>query len=240
MENHRQAGEQNEMTKELRFTPELFTVLRELKANNNREWFEANKPRYLATVREPLLAFVAAWRPRLMNISPHFVADPKPMGGSVYRPYRDTRFSKNKDPYKTVASAYFWHEAGKENTPGFYLHLEPDQCFVGFGIYQPETALRQTIAYAIATKPEEWLAIKNEKNFKKTFTFGGTSLQRVPKPYEPDHPLAEDLKRKDFIVVGNLTEKQVCAKDFLDKFEALAVTAAPLMAFLTRTANLKW
>ena len=228
------------MSKELRFTPELFTFLRELKANNNREWFDVNKPRFHAEVRDPFLAFIAAWRPRLMNLSAHYVADSKPMGGSLFRIYRDTRFSKNKDPYKTVASAYFPHEAGKENTPGIYLHLEPERCFVGIGLYQPDTTTRQTIAHTIATKPDEWLALKNEKAFKKLFTFSGSSLQRVPKPYDADHPLAEDLKRKDFFVVANLTEKQVCAKDFLDKFETTCATAAPLLRFLTRTVNLAW
>ena len=228
------------MPKELRFTPALFEFLRELKAHNNREWFEANKSRYQADVRDLLLAFIAAWRHRLTTISPHFVADPKPMGGSMFRIYRDTRFSKNKDPYKTVASAYFWHEAGKENTPGFYLHLEPDQCFVGMGVYQPDTPVRQLIAQTIVTRADEWQSIKQDKAFKKAFTFSGDSLQRVPKPYDASHPLAEDLKRKDFIVVANLTEKQVCAKDFLDKYETLCRTAAPLMSFLTRAVSLPW
>jgi uncharacterized protein (TIGR02453 family) len=226
--------------KELRFTPELFTFLRELKANNQRAWFDANKARYQSDVRDPLLAFIAAWRPRLAAISPHYIADPKPMGGSMFRIYRDTRFSKNKDPYKTVASAYFWHEAGKENTPGFYLHLEPDQCFVGMGVYQPDTTMRGVIAQTIARKADDWQAIKQDKAFKQLFTFGGDSLQRVPKPFDADHPLAEDLKRKDFIVVANLTEKQVCAKDFLDKYETLCRTAAPLMAFLTHAMHLRW
>ena len=228
------------MPKELRFTPELFAFLRELKANNNRAWFEANKPRYQAEVRDPFLAFIAALRPRLAALSPHYVADPKPMGGSLFRIYRDVRFAKNKDPYKTVASAYFWHEAGKENTPGFYLHFEPEQCFVGMGMYQPDAVLRAKVAATIAAKADEWQAIKNEQAFKKTFAFGGDSLQRVPKPYDADHPLAADLKRKDFIVIANLTEQQVCAKNFLDTFEKLCVTAAPLMAFLTRAANLPW
>ena len=228
------------MAKELRFTPELFTFLRELKANNNREWFEANKPRFQADVSDPLLAFVAAWRPRLLNLSPHFIADPKPVGGSVSRIHRDQRFSKNKDPYKTALYLAFWHEVRKVNTPVFYLQLDLDQCFMAMGIYQPDTPTRQLIAHTIATHADEWQSIKQEKDFKKTFKFGGESLQRVPKPYEPDHPLAEDLKRKDFIVVANLTEKQVCAKDFLDKFETTCATAAPLLRFLTRTVNLTW
>lgn len=228
------------MAKELRFTPHLFDFLRELKANNNREWFEANKQRYTEDVRDPFLAFIAAFRPRLQNICPRHVADPKPMGGSMFRIYRDTRFSKNKEPYKTTASAFFWHEAGKHETPGFYLHLAPDQCFVGMGLYQPDPKTRIKVTEAIAAQAEQWQAIKGAKEFKKQFEFAGDSLQRVPKPYAADHPLAEDLKRKDFIVVANLTEKQVTAKDFLDRFETLCATGAPLVAFLSRAVGLPW
>ena len=228
------------MAKELRFTPQLFEFLTELKANNNREWFEANKPRYQADVREPFLAFIAALRPRLLNLSPYYVADPKPLGGSLFRIYRDTRFSKNKDPYKTVASAYFWHEAGKLDTPGFYLHLEPGECFIGCGLYQPDPKTRTKVTDAIVAQADEWQRLTGAKEFKKLFKFGGESLQRVPKQYDPAHPLAEDLKRKDFILVANLTEKQVCAKDFLDKYETLVTASAPFVAFLCRAVGLPW
>lgn len=224
------------MAKDLRFPPALFDFLRELKANNNRDWFEANKPRYLADVREPFLAFIAAFRPRLHNLSPHYVAEPK----SMFRIYRDTRFAKDKTPYKTAASAYFWHSAGKLDTPGFYLHMEPGECFVGMGLYQPAPALRNQVVAAIAANADEWRAITSSKEFKKLFTFGGESLQRVPKPYGEDHPLAADLKRKDFIVMAKLTEKQVCASDFLDRYDALCSAAAPLVAFLTRAVGLPW
>lgn len=224
------------MAKDLRFPPALFDFLRELKANNNRDWFEANKACYLADVREPFLAFIAAFRPRLHNLSPHYVAEPK----SMFRIYRDTRFAKDKTPYKTAASAYFWHSAGKLDTPGFYLHMEPGECFVGMGLYQPAPALRNQVVAAIAANPDEWRAITGSKEFKKLFSFGGESLQRVPKPYGEGHPLATDLKRKDFIVMAKLTEKQVCASDFLDRFEALCTAAAPLVAFLTRATGLPW
>ncbi len=224
------------MAKELRFTPALFDFLRELKANNNRDWFEANKPRYLADVRDPFLAFIAALRPRLQNLSPHYVVEPKCM----FRIYRYTRFANDKTPYKTAASAYFWHQAGKLDTPGFYLHMEPGECFVGMGLYQPALALRNQVVAAIAAKADEWQSITGTKEFKKLFKFGGEALQRVPKPYGEDHPLAADLKRKDFIAVAQLTEAQVCAKDFLDKYEALCTAGAPLVAFLTRTVGLPW
>ena len=95
-------------------SPALFDFLREFKANNERSWFEANKFRYHRDVREPMLDFIAAFRAPLADISPHFRADPRPSGGSLFRIYRDTRFSKDKSPYKTNAVAHFRHVAGKD------------------------------------------------------------------------------------------------------------------------------
>ena len=118
----------------------LFDFLRELKANNERPWFEANKARYRAEVRDPMLDFIAAFAEPLSEISPHFRADPRPNGGSLFRIYRDTRFSKDKTPYKTNVGAHFRHEAGKDaHAPGFYLHLEPGMCFAGCGIWHPDS-----------------------------------------------------------------------------------------------------
>jgi uncharacterized protein (TIGR02453 family) len=116
-------------------TPALFEFFRELKANNSKEWFAENKTRYEQQVREPLLAFIADFGLRLPAISPHYVADPRKSGGSLFRIYRDVRFSKDKTPYKTGAGIQFRHERGKDaHAPGFYLHLEPDGCFFGAGI----------------------------------------------------------------------------------------------------------
>ena len=95
-------------------TPELFLFFRELKQNNTREWFQANKSRYEADVREPLLAFITDFGVRLPEISPHYVADARKSGGSMFRIYRDVRFSKDKSPYKTAAGLQFRHESGKD------------------------------------------------------------------------------------------------------------------------------
>src|SRR5262245_6279966 len=121
------------MPKEIRFSPQLFEFLEELKANNNKDWFEANRDRYTEFFREPMLAFIAAFRPRLANVSPYLIADPKPNGGSMLRLHRDLRFSKSKDPYKPMAAAYFWHQSGKESRPGIYLHFDISNCFLGMG-----------------------------------------------------------------------------------------------------------
>jgi uncharacterized protein (TIGR02453 family) len=116
------------------FTPSLFTFLRELAENNNREWFQDNKSRYEQHVKDPALRLIADFGPRLKKISPHFRADPRAVGGSLFRIHRDTRFSKDKSPYKTHTGIQFRHELGKDAyAPGFYLHLEPGQVFCGVG-----------------------------------------------------------------------------------------------------------
>jgi uncharacterized protein (TIGR02453 family) len=102
-------------------TPRTFAFLRELARNNDRRWFEANRERYLSEVRDPLLRFVAAFGPRLTKISRHMAADPRPVGGSLFRIYRDTRFSREKTPYKTHAGMSFRHVGGRDvHGPVFY------------------------------------------------------------------------------------------------------------------------
>jgi uncharacterized protein (TIGR02453 family) len=225
------------MAKELRFTPRLFDFLRELKANNNKEWFDPNKQRYLDDVRDPMLAFIAAIGSRLREISPHLAADPK---RSMFRIYRDIRFSKNKDPYKTVASAFFFHQAAGKEGAGIYLHLEPDTCFLGIGLYHPDPVSRTKVTDAIAAKPEAWRDAISGKEFRKLFRMEGDSMAKLPKQYDPQHPFAEDLKRKDFIVVSSFSEKQACAKDFIERVGRISRVAAPYLEFIIRAVGLKW
>src|SRR5438105_12042155 len=107
---------------------DFFAFFRELKANNNRVWFEDNKQRYRDSVRAPLSAFVSTIAPHVKKISKHFVCDPRPNGGSIFRIYRDVRFSKDKRPYKENAGCYLRHAAGKDvHAPGFYMHFSPGE-----------------------------------------------------------------------------------------------------------------
>ncbi|MCI0524198.1 MAG: DUF2461 domain-containing protein [Acidobacteria bacterium] len=228
------------MAKDLRFTPQLFDFLRELKANNRKEWFDANKDRYLNDARDPMLAFIAALRPRLNAISPFIIADPKPVGGSMLRIYRDIRFSKSKEPYKTMVSAFFYHQTGKENVPGLYLHLDPEHSFLALGIYQPDTATRRKITDAIAAKPEAWGKAISSPGFRKLCKLEGESLSKLPKQYDPDHPFADDLRRKDFIAVAYFSERQVCAKDFIERFDAVCQASNGLLEFLAKAVGVKW
>lgn len=228
------------MAKELRFTPRLFDFLRELKADNKKEWFDANKDRYISDVRDPLLAFIAALRPRLLEISPYLVADPKPSGGSMFRIYRDTRFSKNKEPYKTTASAFFSHQTGGKEGPGIYLHLEPERCFAGIGYWRPDPISRARVTDAIAAKPDVWRDAISGKEFRKLLRLEGDSMAKLPRRYDLQLPFAEDLKRKDFIAASYFSEKQACARDFIERFDNISRVAAPFLGFVIKAAGLKW
>src|SRR5918996_3657025 len=197
------------------FGPELFRFLRDLEANNDRMWFNANKERYEREVRDPALDFVEDFAPHLAEISPHFVADPRPSGGSLFRIHRNTRFSKDKSPYKPYTGIQFRHELGKDaHAPGFYLHLESGGVFAGAGIWHPDQPTLVRIREAIARDPEAW----RKATAGERFRLAGDSLKRAPAGFEPEHPLIEDLKRKDFIGVVTLTENQVCARGFVERF----------------------
>src|SRR5919108_2303301 len=188
------------MAGEVYFSPELFAFLTELRMNNNQTWFLANRDRYESAVRAPFLQFIADFGPLLRTISRHFVADPRPTGGSLFRIYRDVRFSKEKSPYKTQAAAHFPHSApGKDvHAPGFYLHLEPDNCFTAAGLWQPAASPLQRVRDAIVAQPAQWKRCISGKAFRARFTFWGEKLKRAPSGYDPGHPFIEDLKRKDF------------------------------------------
>ncbi len=216
----------------------LFDFLRELRANNERAWFEANKARYREAVRDPMLDFIAAFAGPLAQVSPHFRADPRPNGGSLFRIYRDTRFSKDKTPYKTNVGAHFRHEAGRDaHAPGFYLHLEPETCFAGCGIWHPDGPALAAIRDAIVERADEWRRITTAKDFLGTFELTGQALKRPPRGYDPDHPLIDDLKRKDFVAVTRFSEAEACAPDFPERFAAIARTGAKFTAFLSRAVG---
>ncbi len=221
------------MAGERSFTPAVMKYLKELTDNNNRGWFEKNKPRYLQEVRDPALRFISEFAPHLKKTSPHFRADPRPVGGSLFRIYRDTRFSKDKSPYKTHIGIHFRHERARDvHAPGFYLHIEPGGIFAGVGIWHPEgDALRQ-IREAILDDSTGWKRSAHGKRFGERFDLQGDSLKRAPKGIDPDHPLIEDLKRKDFIGGCSLTQKTLTGTGFIEEFTEICRDGAPFMKYL--------
>ncbi len=229
------------MADKTHFTPALFGFLRELEHNNDRDWFAANKARYLADVRDPMLEFIAGFAPHLKRISARYVADPRPNGGSLFRIHRDIRFSKDKRPYKTNAGAHFRHEAARDaHAPGFYLHLEPGGVFAASGVWHPNGPALAKIRDAIANDATGWRRVTSAKALGPRAYLAGEALKRPPRGYDPDHPLIDDIKRKDFFALASFTEAQACAPGFMDDFAATCRTFAPLTRFLTRALELPW
>jgi uncharacterized protein (TIGR02453 family) len=221
--------------------PELFNFFRDLKKNNNRTWFQQNKDRYENDVKIPLFNFIEAFAHRLPAISPHYQAVARVNGGSFFRIYRDLRFSKDKTPYKTGAALHFRHESAHDvHAPGLYLHLEPDEVFVGCGIWKPRSDTLSRIRTRISEHPDEWLKAINDEEFKSTYSLTGDSLVRPPKGYDPVHPLIEDLKRKDYLASIQLSEKIACQQDFLDQYVELCQISSPFMRYLTESMGLPW
>jgi len=217
------------------FPEDFFDFLSELKANNNRDWFANNKPRYEASVAEPCLDFIAALGPHLAKISPHFLAVPKKIGGSMFRIYRDTRFSKDKTPYKTNAGLQFRHTLGKDaHAPGFYLHLDPDEILMGGGLWKPPSPALAKIRARIDTHGDKWTAAINNKEFVASYgqMRPGNPLILPPKGYDPNHPLIDDLKRRSFFMMAKGTRAQTTRADFPEHVASVFSDAAPVMEFL--------
>lgn len=223
------------------FTKQTLAFLSALAENNKREWFEAHRQEYEDFVRTPALDFISDMSDEMPAISRHFLAQPKKVGGSLMRIYRDTRFSKDKTPYKTNVGIQFRHEVGKDiHAPGYYLHIEPGECFVGIGLWHPDAEALFKIREAIAQNGDAWLAARDDSTFRKHFTLGGDSLANAPRGFAKDHPLVEDLRRKDFICLAPLSAATVISKNLRTQVVERFRQAAPYMRFLCKALELRF
>lgn len=192
----------------------LLHFLEELSRNNHKKWFDANKPRYESEVREPALAFIEAMAKPLAKISPHFLAVPTKVGGSLMRIHRDVRFGHDKTPYKTNVGIHFRHDAGKDvHAPGFYLHVALDECFLGAGVWRPDSPSLAAIRERIVEEPSRWKRVRDGKRFRAAWDLSGESLKRPPRGYDAEHPLIDDLKRKDHIAMAPLDHDGLFSPD---------------------------
>ena len=222
------------------FSKDFFGFFEELAENNNREWFQANKTRYEGVVVQSCLDFITAMAPELKKVSPHFDAIPKKTGGSMFRIYRDTRFSKDKTPYKTNAGIHFRHALGKDaHAPGFYVHLAPGSVWYGCGMWMPPSDALKKIRTTIDQDQAGWKKVKNGKAFKSAFggLAEGNPLSRPPKGYDPDHPLLEDLKKRGFTVGAESSEVAAGKPGFVKEVGKGYKAASPLVKFLCNAVD---
>lgn len=224
------------------FTPELFEFLRDLAESNDRDWFLANKRRYEAAVREPMLQFITDFAPRVATFAPQIQSIPKAVGGSMFRINRDVRFSKDKRPYKSHAAAHFRHSAGKDvHAPGLYLHLEPNSVFAGGGMWRPDGPSLTKLREAIAERPGEWTALVEAEPFASRWRINDEDkLKRPPRGFDKEHPLVEVLKRKSHTAFVEFDEEQACAPDFIDRFADTCKEANDWFRFLARAVEMAW
>jgi uncharacterized protein (TIGR02453 family) len=223
------------------FSAATFDFLRQLALNNNREWFAEHKDTYLTAVRDPFLRLIEDLAPEVQKISPHYRADPKPMGGSLFRIYRDARFSSDKSPYKNWAGARIAHARRKQTAaPSFYLHVAPDECFVGGGIWQPDPPTQRKIRDFLVENPASWIKATRSSAFSKQLQLGGSSLTRPPRGVDPAHALIADIKRKDFVCLGGLSEAQICSKQLKTQVLNAFHAAAPMVDYLCAALDLEF
>lgn len=223
------------------FDKKSLRFLHDLARNNDRVWFAENKQRFEETVRQPYLRLIADMVEPLAKISPHFRADPRTQGGSLFRIYRDTRFAGDKRPYKTHAGARFFHERHREvAAPLFYLHIEPSACFIAAGLWHPESATLKRVREFLVENPASWKNAVHNKSFQQRFGLGGESLIRPPRGYPVDHELIEDIKRKDFIAAEAFTDKVACSTELRDVVVAGCMGLAPMIDYLCAALDLEF
>lgn len=223
------------------FQPSLMQFLRELAANNEREWFNDHKQDYEEKVRAPALAFIEAMEPWIRMVSPHYEASAKKVGGSLMRVYKDVRFSKDKSPFKTNVGIQFRHEVGKDvHAPGFYLHIEPGQIFLGVGTWHPAPDALKAIRQHIVDKPGPYQDAIHHQPFSEYYQLSGDSLTRPPKGYPADHPLIDEIKRKDFIAVCELEEKLLYQGDVCQLVASRFGRAQPFQKFICEALGLRF
>ena len=223
------------------FEPETIRFLEQLKANNNREWFKENKSRYEDDVLDVALRFIISMQDPLAEIAPRFTAVPTRVGGSLMRVYRDTRFSKNKLPYKTNIGIQFRHEQAKDvHSPGYYVHIEPDNVFLGVGMWRPDSDSLRKIRERIVARPAEWQRASGDRTFARKFSLGGESLTRPPRGFDKSHECIEDIKRKSFIAMSELLVDDCLRPQFQRTVESSFRAAEPYMRFLCKAVGVRF
>lgn len=207
--------------------------LKRLKKNNSREWFQKHKTEYEENVKFPMQCLIAGLRDRLRDEIPELDFNPK---RSIFRIHRDVRFSKNKAPYKTNIAASFELKGKKKttDTPGLYVGIEPGSVFVGGGMYMPGGEQLKAIRKAIVEHPDEFLAVVEDKRFKRTFGgIMGENLQKAPLGFPKDHPMIEHLKHKQWFVGKEWESESVCYTKKFEKTTAdILLETMPLVRWL--------
>jgi uncharacterized protein (TIGR02453 family) len=222
------------------FPKEGLEFLKRLKRNNNRSWFEKHKHEYEYFVKKPMQSLIISLQPHFARFAPGFDLNPK---RSIFRIYRDVRFSVDKTPYKTHVAAHIVLGGNPKGFvgSGYYIHIEPGECYVGGGIYIPDSEQLKKIRKEIATNGEKFLSIVENRKFKNLFfPFNWQMLKQVPKGYDENHTMANWLKCKQFFVGVSWPESKCYRTSFVDAIINICEELTPLVEFLNHALENKF
>jgi uncharacterized protein (TIGR02453 family) len=215
------------------FPPEGIAFLRELKKHNDREWFTPKLEQYKQLVRQPMLDLVASLHAAMLRFAPSYVGEP---AKCVYRVYRDTRFSKNKTPYKTSTEALFWHNRLDKNSGGgFYISISPEQIGVGGGLYMAKPAALLAVRQQIAAQTPAFRATFESKTVRRLMgELQGEQTKRVPKGFAADDPAADLLCHRNFFLYAKLDPKIATTPKLLREIVTRIEAITPFVEFLDK------
>lgn len=219
------------------FPPDALQFLTQLEKNNNREWFLAHKLVYETKVKAPMIELLRGLQPELKRFAPEIVYDP---ARSIFRIYRDIRFSADKSPYKTHVAVYLSPSvSSRVDRAGLYLHLEPARLLIAGGLYRPPSPALRAVRHYIVEHEGSIRRILAAKEFVRLFgTLGGDELSRAPRGFPPDHSAADLLRHKDFIVdverPARIAQSAELFPMVLDHFRAMM----PLVRFLNEALSI--
>jgi len=212
------------------FTPKTVSFLRSLKRNNKREWFHAHRDQFDQHCHQPMLAVVERLADDFARLAPEMLVDPKV---SLFRQFRDTRFSEDKTPMKTHIAATFPNRTlGRMNGAGLYFEVAPTWVWIGGGIYAPDTSQLQRLREHIADNHKRLEAIVKSQRFKKIGGLQGESLSRVPRGFAKDHPAAAYLQRRQLLGVREEPATFAHSRDFYKQLLWTFETVMPLVRFI--------
>ena len=224
------------------FSDASFKFLRGLARHNERAWFLAHKAEYDAAVREPFLRLLGDLQPGLAAISEHYRAEPKTVGGSLFRIHRDTRFSGDKTPYKDWQGARLFHARSRQvEAPSFYLHLQPGECFVAGGIWHPSTPVLRRIRQFIVDNPGGWQAAAHAPAFRRRFDLESEDmLVRNPPGFPADFRFIDDLRHRNFVGVRSIDDATMAGPRLRATLEKDLQALAPLVDYLCAALDLEF
>lgn len=224
------------------FSDKSFRFLRALDRHNERAWFQAHKADYEAHVRGPFQRLLEDLQPAVAALSPHYHSDPRAVGGSLFRIQRDTRFASDKTPYKGWQGARLFHERRREvAAPSFYLHLEPGACFIGAGLWHPETHTQRRVRQFIFDNPAAWQAAAHAPGFLRRYALGSDDmLVRKPHGFPPDFAFIDDLRRRNFTASRAIDDSTMAGPRLRQAIERDLVALAPFVDYLCASLDLEF